>query len=84
MELAKDRFFAIPGPVLHTRQEGVASQVMPALALGFQLLLHHILRGDAAVVAAGDPGMDDWNVPWSTYTAASALGGEITTATFAG
>jgi lipoprotein-anchoring transpeptidase ErfK/SrfK len=36
-------------------------------------------RGPADLVAGGDPGMSDWNLPWSTYTAASALGGEITT-----
>jgi lipoprotein-anchoring transpeptidase ErfK/SrfK len=36
-------------------------------------------RGPADLVSGGDPGMDDWNVPWSTYTAASALNGEITT-----
>jgi lipoprotein-anchoring transpeptidase ErfK/SrfK len=41
-------------------------------------------RGPADLVAGGDPGMDDWNVSWTTYTAASALGGEITTGALAG
>lgn len=36
-------------------------------------------RTAADLVAGGDPGMADWNVPWSTYVAASALGSEVTT-----
>ena len=41
-------------------------------------------RTAADLVASGDPGMADWNVPWSTYTAASALGGQVTTAALTG
>ncbi len=41
-------------------------------------------RGPADLVSGGDPGMDDWNVSWSTYTAASALTGEITTGALTG
>ena len=41
-------------------------------------------RTSADLVAGGDPGMDDWNVPWATYTAASAGGGQITTGSLAG
>jgi len=36
-------------------------------------------RNASDLVAAQDPGMDDWNVPWSTYVAASAFGSEQTT-----
>jgi lipoprotein-anchoring transpeptidase ErfK/SrfK len=36
-------------------------------------------RSAQDLVASGDPGMADWNLPWSQYTASSALGGEITT-----
>ncbi len=40
-------------------------------------------RTAADLVAAQDPGMDDWNVSWGTYVAASALGSEITTGSLA-
>jgi lipoprotein-anchoring transpeptidase ErfK/SrfK len=36
-------------------------------------------RGPADLLRSGDPGMTDWNVSWATYTAASALGGQVTT-----
>ena len=36
-------------------------------------------RGAGDLVRSGDPGMSDWNVPWTTYAAASALGGQTTT-----
>jgi lipoprotein-anchoring transpeptidase ErfK/SrfK len=51
---------------------------------GDLVTVHGTSRGPADLVAGGDPGMADWNVPWSTYTAASALGGEITTSSLAG
>jgi len=41
-------------------------------------------RTAADLVASGDPGMADWNVPWSTYTSASALGGQVTTTALSG
>jgi lipoprotein-anchoring transpeptidase ErfK/SrfK len=41
-------------------------------------------RTAADLVASGDPGMADWNLPWSTYAAASALGGQITTTALTG
>jgi hypothetical protein len=36
-------------------------------------------RGPADLLAVGDPGMTDYNVPWATYVAKSALGGPVTT-----
>jgi lipoprotein-anchoring transpeptidase ErfK/SrfK len=36
-------------------------------------------RGPADLLRSGDPGMADWNTSWSSYAAASALGGPITT-----
>ena len=36
-------------------------------------------RGPQDLIASGDPGMADWNLPFTTYAAASALGGAITT-----
>lgn len=41
-------------------------------------------RGPADLIAGGDPGMSDWNVSWSTYVAASALGSEVTTTQLVG
>jgi lipoprotein-anchoring transpeptidase ErfK/SrfK len=36
-------------------------------------------RGPEDLVAKGDPGMVDWNMPWDDYVAGSALGQEVTT-----
>ena len=41
-------------------------------------------RDASDLVARGDPGMVDWNLPWSEYVAGSALGRPITTDAFAG
>ncbi len=41
-------------------------------------------RGADDLVARGDPGMADWNLPWSEYVADSALGQQVTTEPFAG
>jgi hypothetical protein len=36
-------------------------------------------RGPEDLVERGDPGMADWNLPWSEYVAGSALGQQVTT-----
>ncbi|HEU0040934.1 MAG TPA: Ig-like domain-containing protein [Jiangellaceae bacterium] len=36
-------------------------------------------RGPEDLVSRGDPGMADWNMPWTQYVAESALGAEVTT-----
>jgi lipoprotein-anchoring transpeptidase ErfK/SrfK len=36
-------------------------------------------RGPEDLVDRGDPGMVDWNMPWSSYVAGSAVGQELTT-----
>jgi len=41
-------------------------------------------RGPEDLVQRGDPGMVDWNVPWATYIAGSALGQQVTTESTAG
>jgi lipoprotein-anchoring transpeptidase ErfK/SrfK len=41
-------------------------------------------RSASDLVAGGDPGMSDWNLSWSQYVGASALGSDITTGPLAG
>jgi lipoprotein-anchoring transpeptidase ErfK/SrfK len=41
-------------------------------------------RGPSDLVARGDPGMVDWNMPWSEYVAGSALERPVTTEALAG
>jgi lipoprotein-anchoring transpeptidase ErfK/SrfK len=41
-------------------------------------------RGPEDLVERGDPGMADWNLPWSEYIAGSALGQQVTTLPLAG
>jgi lipoprotein-anchoring transpeptidase ErfK/SrfK len=41
-------------------------------------------RGASDLVARGDPGMVDWNMPWSDYVAGSALDRLVTTDPLAG
>lgn len=41
-------------------------------------------RDASDLVARGDPGMVDWNLPWSEYVAGSALGRPLTTDALAG
>ena len=42
-------------PLPHAVDEGLAAEVLAALALLAQGLFHHVLRGDAGVVGAGHP-----------------------------
>ncbi|MGH8775921.1 MAG: Ig-like domain-containing protein [Jiangellaceae bacterium] len=41
-------------------------------------------RGPGDLVQRGDPGMVDWNMPWSEYVAGSALGQQVTTGALSG
>ena len=53
--LARDRRVRLLHPVPHARFERLTPKVVPRLLLERELLLDHVLRGDARVVRAGQP-----------------------------
>ena len=53
--LVDDRAAVLLLPFPHARDERLASEILTALALLLERLLHHVLRGDAGMVGARQP-----------------------------
>ncbi len=54
-QLAQDRLLTVPRPRLHAVVERLAAHGPAVDPLGLELLFHHVLRRDAAVIGARDP-----------------------------